>query len=82
MLHAFINEPQQPSGRPAWHEERDCRAEHGHAMAGHKPAAENQIVDASGEFMQVLTLILQTFCSVLRAFLDCIFSIAFELQFP
>ena len=42
MLCAFIDEPQKLSGRAAWHEERDCRAEHGHAMAGHKPAAESE----------------------------------------
>ena len=44
MLRAFIDEPQQLSGRHAWHEERDGRAEHGHAMAGRRPAAENEIV--------------------------------------
>ena len=40
---AFIDEPQQLSGKPTKHEARDCRAEHGHAMAGHTPAAENEI---------------------------------------
>ena len=44
MLRAFIDEAQKLSGRAAWHEERDCRAEHGHAMAGPKPAAESEIM--------------------------------------
>ena len=44
MLRAFIGEPQQLSGRHAWHEKHDCRAEHGRAMVGRKPATKNEIV--------------------------------------